>query len=445
MGRMSVVDAPARSEAPEEQVRDRADVRRQVRLVVVFALAAAMVLLFRLTTDSFSVTYLLEAQRSADSQPRSLDGSLVNWVALVLALAGVVLAALNRVPRGGLGLLLYVLVGLSFYVAFMAWAFADQGEGFQASISNPIPGTISIATPLVLGALAGVVCERAGVINIAIEGQFLAGAFSASLFASIALSSLAFIPLWLCAPFGLLGGALAGMLVSAILGLFALRYQVNQVVLGVVIVAFATGLTGFLLGQIPSESTGRLNNPDPLEPLAVPVLSGIPVIGQALFEQTILVYLTYAAVVVVALLLFQTRWGLRVRAVGEHPKAADTVGIKVNRLRWQAVLFGGLLAGLGGAYYTVGSSGAFDKEMSAGTGFIALAAVIMGRWHPVWAALAAVFFGFMRNLGTQLSLVDRIPGDLIGALPYLATVIVVAGFVGRVRPPAADGEPFVKA
>ena len=152
----------------------------------------------------------------------------------------------------------------------------------------------------------------------------------------------------------------------------------------------------------------------------------------------------YLSVPLVWFLLFETRWGLRVRSVGEHPKAADTVGIDVNRSRWQAVLLGGVFAGLGGASFTL-TTGAFDKEMTAGYGFIALAAVIMGRWHPVWAAFAAVLFGFLQNLKDQLSLLDeKVPGELLSALPYIATIVAVAGFVGRVRPPAADGQPYIK-
>ena len=231
------------------------------------------------------------------------------------------------------------------------------------------------------------------------------------------------------------------------LGIFALRYQVNQVVLGVVLIAFASGLTAFMLSQIPNDPDIKkyLNEPLVLERIPVPGLVDIPVIGPTLFNQSLLVYLMYASVVIVTFLLFETKWGLRVRSVGEHPKAADTVGIKVNRVRWQAVLFGGVFAGLGGAYFTVGSTGSFDNDASAGNGFIALAAVIMGRWHPVGATMAALFFGFTWTLQAQLQVLDKIPGELLRASPYLATIIAVAGFVGRVRPPAADGEPYVKS
>jgi ABC-type uncharacterized transport system permease subunit len=302
---------------------------------------------------------------------------------------------------------------------------------------NPFPGTIRLATPLILGALAGCLGERAGVINIAIEGQFLMGAFFASVAASLAYS----------AEMGLLGGVAAGVAMAALLGLFALRYQVNQVVLGVVLIALASGLTDFLLSQIPDDPDIKqyLNEPPILERIEIPGLSGIPVIGPALFNQTLLVYLMYASVVFVTLVLFQTTWGLRVRSVGEHPMAADTVGIKVNRIRWQAILLGGVFAGLGGAFFTVGSTGTFDSNASSGNGFIALAAVIMGRWHPVYATMAALLFGFCFTLQAQLAFLDKFPGELLRASPYLVTVIAVAGFVGMVRPPAADGEPYVKS
>ena len=423
--------------APQPVVRDRAEAARRIRLVVVMAITAALLLYFALSIDNPTVQYVLGDRVSREFPAKDLAAKPVVWVSFAVAAIALALALLNRVPKGWLGVLVYLATGLAFYFGFIVWAYADQGEGFQAAIANPLPGTIEIATPLILGALAGVMCERAGVINIAIEGQFLMGAFFAAVFASLAFSAYV----------GLLGAILAGVGLAALLALFSLRYLVNQVVLGVVLIALASGLTAFLLNQIPSDPEIRqyLNEPPRLDEIAIPVLSDLPVVGQALFNQTLLVYLMYLSVVAVTFILFQTRWGLRVRSVGEHPKAADTVGIKVNRVRWQAVLFGGVFAGLGGAYFTVGSTGSFDRDLSSGNGFIALAALIMGRWHPVGATFAALFFGFMWNLQSQLSFVDKIPGQLLGATPYLATIIAVAGFVGRVRPPAADGEPYVKS
>jgi ABC-type uncharacterized transport system permease subunit len=430
MGIMSTVAARVEDQSP--RVRDRADVRRRVKLTVTFAIVSALLVYFASSIENATVDYIVE------SSTKSLPAKPVAWTAAVVAVLAMLVAALDRFPKGWRAGAGYVVVGLAFYFGFIVWAYSDQADsGFQSAIANPVPGTIRIATPLILGALAGVMCERAGVINIAIEGQFLMGAFFASVAASLAFS----------AYMGLVGAVLAGVALSALLAVFALRYLVNQVVLGVVLIALATGLTSFLLSQIPSdpEIQQYLNQPPRLPNLPIPVLSELPVVGEALFDQTILVYLMYVSVALVYVLLFQTRWGLRVRSVGEHPMAADTVGIKVNRVRWQAVLLGGVFAGLGGAYYTVGSTGAFDREVSAGNGFIALAAVIMGRWHPVGATMAALFFGFMWNLQSQLSFVDKIPGQLLGATPYLATIIAVAGFVGRVRPPAADGEPYVKS
>ncbi len=422
---------------PVEQVRDRAAVHRHIKLSVVLGLVAVLLVYFALSIAGSHVQYVLGDRVSAEFPPHKLAAHPVAWVAAVIAVLAFLVALIDRIPRGMLGVLFFMMVGFAFYAGFIIWAYSDQSGSFQASIANPLPGTIRIATPLILGALAGCMCERAGVINIAIEGQFLMGAFFASVAASLAFS----------AYMGLVGAIIAGVGLSALLAVFSLRYLVNQVVLGVVLIALASGLTSFLLSQIPSDPSIRqyLNEPPRLDTIEIPLLAKLPVVGQALFNQTVLVYLMYLSVATVTFILFQTKWGLRVRAVGEHPKAADTVGIKVNRVRWQAVLFGGVFAGLGGAYYTVGSTGSFDQGVSAGNGFIALAAVIMGRWHPIGATFAALFFGFMWNLQSQLSFVDKIPSQLLGATPYLATIIAVAGFVGRVRPPAADGEPYVKS
>jgi len=449
MGRMSAAVASGVERADVVDVRDRADVRRQIKLVVVFAIVALLLLWFALDISNSTVSYTLGETVSLDNPPKDLNGLAVVWGCFVVALLATGAAAANKVPRGALGALISVVAGIAFFVGFIVWSYADQTNSLAGTlvIVNPLPGTVKLATPLVFGALAGCLCERAGVINIAIEGQFLTGAF----FASVASSA------FYSAEMGLLGGIVAGVGLAALLAVFALRYQVNQVVLGVVLIALATGLTNFLLSQIPDDPSIKsyLNEPLILAPMPdanMPVLSPIaasltkiPVIGPTLFNQTLLVYLMYVSVAFVTVLLFQTRWGLRVRSVGEHPTAADTVGIKVNRIRWQAVLLGGVFAGLGGAYFTVGSTGSFDQDASAGNGFIALAAVIMGRWHPVWASLAALFFGFMWTLQSQLALLDKFPPELLRASPYLATIIAVAGFVGRVRPPAADGEPYVKS
>jgi len=425
-----------RVDQPVPEVRDPAERHRRNKAVVVLSIVLALLVYFALDAKSKTVKYILGERVSQDHPTHELNAAPVAWTCVALVAIALVLAATNVLRRPAFAIPTFIVAGLAFYVGFMIWEFRDQGGQFQAAISNPLPGTIAIATPLILGALAGVMCERSGVINIAIEGQFLVGAFLAAVFASLIFSAVA----------GLVAAVVGGILVGAMLALFAIRYQVNQVVVGVVLVAFASGLTAFLVNQIPDSGKGKeyLNQPPILDKIAIPGLSKLPLVGEALFTQTLLVYLMYVAIVAVPFVLYQTRWGLRVRSVGEHPKAADTVGIRVNRVRWQAVLVGGGLAGLGGAYFTVGSSGSFDQDISNGQGFIALAAVIMGRWNPVGATLAALFFGFMWNLQNQVGLVGKVPSEFLGAAPYIATIIAVAGFVGRVRPPAADGEPYVK-
>lgn len=318
--------------------------------------------------------------------------------------------------------------------SFLTWAVAGTGQPFL--ISGQLSGTLTFATPLVFGAMAGVLCERSGVVNIAIEGQLLAGAFTSALVGTLTGNILA----------GMLAAALAGMLVSTLLGLFAIRYLVDHVVLGVVLNMLVAGLTGFGFDALmKGEGATRFNLAPVMQSIPIPALKDIPFLGPILFEQNILVYLGIVVVAVVWFLLFRTKWGLRVRAVGEHPRAADTVGIAVLRMQWQAILLGGLLAGIGGSFYTMNTTGSFSKDITAGAGYIALAAVIMGRWHPVTASLMALFFGFVTQLSSQLSTAGApLPSDVLLMLPYLATVVAVAGLIGRVRAPAHDGVAYVK-
>jgi general nucleoside transport system permease protein len=287
----------------------------------------------------------------------------------------------------------------------------------------------------VFGALCGVLCERAGVVNVSIEGQFLAAAFAAAVAGSVTDSVLV----------ALVAAVIAGLAMAALLAVFSINYLVNQVVLGVVLNLLAVGITGFLFDQLVQESSRTYNAAPVLEPIPIPGLRAIPFFGDVLFNQNILAYLAGLSVLVVWLLLFKTSWGLRIRSVGEHPEAADTVGISVRGVRWSAVLAGGVLGGLGGSFFTLASTGSFTKEFTVGTGFIALAALIMGRWHPVLSAIMALFFGFITQMASQLQTLNTpMPSQFLLILPYVATIIAVAGLVGRVRAPAADGIPFEK-
>lgn len=329
------------------------------------------------------------------------------------------------------GLWLGALYGVLGVFAFLTWAAA----GGLVPVTGLLFGAVSLAVPLVFGGLGGVIGERVGVVNVAIEGQFLLGAFAAALLSSITGN-----------PFiGLIGAMIGGVLVAFVLAAFSIKYLVDQVIIGVVLNVLVTGFTGFLYGAllVPNEAT--LNRPVRFTRLEIPLLSEIPIIGPVLFNQTFIVYLMYITVAVVAWALYRSRWGLRLRAVGEHPQAADTVGIKVNTSRFWNVSLAGAIAGIGGAYFTLVSVGQFTKEMTAGLGFIALAAVIFGRWDPIRVALAALLFGFATNLQNLLTVLKTpIPSEFMLMLPYVVTILAVAGFAGQIRGPAAAGKPYIK-
>ncbi|MEO6886006.1 MAG: hypothetical protein ABI232_06940 [Jatrophihabitantaceae bacterium] len=334
-----------------------------------------------------------------------------------------------------------IVAVLGIVLSFITWSVAGNGNGLN--IVSLLQGSLfPLAIPLILGAMAGVVGERAGVINVAIEGQLLLGAFSAAFVGTVVGS------VW----GGVLGGALAGLLLGAILAVLSIRYLVDQVIVGVVLNVFVLGLTTFLYNTLMTTSSGssggsNFNQPGYFTVWKVPVLGDIPIIGAVFFDGTIFLYATYFIVAAVHFGLFHTRWGLRLRAVGEHPRAADTVGINVLRTRYSAVMLAGLIAGLGGAFLIIGSGapGAFQGVaggMTSGKGFIALAAVIFGRWTPKGAVLAALLFGFADQLQSLLSATAPIDSNLLLTLPYVATLFAVAGFIGRSQPPAADGQPY---
>lgn len=331
------------------------------------------------------------------------------------------------------GIWLPIVYGVLAMFAFLTWAAASAAA--SVPVTGLLFGAVSLSVPLVFGALGGVIGERVGVVNVAIEGQFLLGAFSAALLASLTGN-----------PFvGLVGAMIGGVLVAFVLAAFSIKYLVDQVIVGVVLNVLVTGLTGFLYGALLVPNEAVLNRPVRFTRWEIPLLGDIPIIGPVLFNQTFIVYLMYITVGIVAWGLYRTRWGLRLRAVGEHPQAADTVGIKVNTSRFWNVSLAGAIAGIGGAYFTLVSVGQFTKEMTAGLGFIALAAVIFGRWDPIRATLAALLFGFATNLQNLLTVLKTpIPSEFMLMLPYLVTIIAVAGFAGQIRGPAAAGKPYIK-
>jgi ABC-type uncharacterized transport system permease subunit len=321
---------------------------------------------------------------------------------------------------------------LCFVVSLLCWADAGAIPLNMIIIAQ---GTFTASIPLILGALGGCLCERSGVINIAIEGQLLFGAFAAAIVAS------AFGGLWA----GLIAGSLAGGIVGLLLATFAIAFLMDQIILGVVLNVLALGMTNYLYNRLMAQNS-NYNTGLTFGTIKIPLLNEIPIIGPIFFDSTVFLYITYIAVIVIQVAMFRSRWGLRVRAVGEHPTAADTVGISVQWTRYRNVILGGLIAGIGGAFLTVGSVGSFNPDISSGFGYIALAALIFGRWTPVGSVAAALLFGFCFELALVLPTVNSVlPPPIMNMAPYVATIVAVAGLVGKVRAPEADGKPYVKA
>ncbi|HEY0531268.1 MAG TPA: ABC transporter permease [Actinoplanes sp.] len=402
---------------------------RQRRLGAgITAIGLIAVVVFGPLAESKTAKFTLS--EDATGAALKINGQLGTILFGIITLAIGVLMLTARVRKRYNALLVLGIV--AFVFAFLCWQVAGQFLPLVATARY----SLELALPLILGALAGVLGERSGVVNVGIEAQFLTGAFCAALFGTLAAS------LWA----GLISAMLGGVLIAALLAVLAIKFLVDQVVVGVVLNLFAAGITGFLYDRLMQPDAAKYNQPPHLSDIKVPGLSDIPLIGPVLFHTNVLVWLALILVFVIHFALKRTRWGLRTRAVGEHPIAADTVGVRVRGLRYTNVLVGGLIAGAGGSYFTLISSDAFNQNMTGGLGYIALAALIFGRWTPFGALGAALFFGFTQELANYLSVIGSpVPNQFLNMLPYLATIVAVAGLVGRVRAPKADGVPYVKS
>ncbi len=319
---------------------------------------------------------------------------------------------------------------------FLVWITS----GTRLNITGMIQSMLTAATPLTLGALAGILCERAGIINIAIEGMMLSGAFAAVAFAGV------FDNLWM----GLLAASLVGGAMAAVHAVLSIKYKVDQIISGTVINILAAGATRFLNLRL-LEPAG-LSSPGQLSAIRIPLLADIPIVGPIFFENSPTVFAMLILVVIINYVVFFTPWGLRMRACGEHPRAADTVGVHVNLTRYVSVIVGGLIAGIGGAYFSLDVVGAFEDNMTRGQGFVALAAMIFGNWSPIGAFMAALLFGFADAIQVKMQILHPvlpflnvfIPHEFLQTAPYILTIVVVAGVVGRSRPPAEEGKPYEK-
>ncbi|MDH3470526.1 MAG: ABC transporter permease [Acidimicrobiia bacterium] len=428
-----------------EEIRTPQEIKRSRYLGITY-IAMAIFVLWAFAFGSVgngSATFGLARPTDPSFPDFTFNAAFVAFiVAAVLASMGGVQLARGFGKRSNLVLAFGFIL---FTFAFLGWATAQSGLG-SFSMVGMFETTIVRSVPITLGALAGVLCERVAIINIAIEGMLLGGAFVAVLVASLLRTEDA--SLYFGAPMaGWIGVAAAmatGAVLSWVLAVFSVRYRVDQIIVGVVINIFVLGLTSFLTVRL-LVTNPDLNSGAIFKSVKIWVVGDIPVIGPIFFNQTAIVYLTFILVAALTFALFRTRWGLRSRAVGEHPQAADTVGVNVYRFRYLNVMMGGMVAGIGGAWFTVGTVGRFDENMTNGKGFIGLAAMIFGRWHPVGAMSAGLVFGFADALRQKLGILQTpIPSEFLGMLPFLATILVVAGLVGKARPPAADGQPYIK-
>jgi simple sugar transport system permease protein len=364
-------------------------------------------------------------------------GTMGDWVirsqfTLYILAALSALIGIFQIIRG-FGKVTNLMIGFDFLFlifSFLTW----QAAGKSLNLAGMLSSSVQLAVPITLGAFSGILCERAGVVNIAIEGMMLMSAMVGALMGSITDSA------WL----GLFFGVLSSVLLASLHAVLSIKYKIDQIISGTVINMFSAGMTAFL-SQKFLQTRQELNNPAMFTRVEIPGLAEIPLLGPILFNTNFFVYLMFALLIIIQVALFATRWGLRMRSVGEHPKAADTLGINVIKTRYMAVLLGGMVAGLGGAFFTLGSVGRFDEGMTAGKGFIGLAAMIFGNYTPLGALGAGILFGFADSIGSKLSLLGSlIPSTLMSTAPYIITMIVLAGFVGKGHVPAADGKPYTK-
>ncbi len=404
--------------------------RQRVTGVVFLGLAAAIWLLFSRSTDPGLIT-------TFKLVPGGVESNLPDWqmpTLMTLNLLAIACAFLGGVQLvRGFGRrtnLVLSIVSAFFIFGFLVWAAAGKSMNLTGLLNT----ALYMSVPITLGAFSGILCERAGVVNIAIEGMMLAAAMVGALVGSISGS------LWV----GLFSAILMGGLLGLVHAILSIKYLTDQIISGTVINIFAGGMTAFISSKF-MQVNQSLNDPGIFKPIEIPLLSKIPIFGPILFDNNIFVYAMFIFMVVLHIGLFYTRWGLRMRSVGEHPKAADTLGINVFRTRYMAVILGGMMAGFAGGYFTLGSVGRFDEFMTAGRGFIGLAAMIFGNWTPFGAFGAGLLFGFSDSLASKVAILGvQIPSQLLGMAPYVVTMIVLAGVVGRGQMPAADGQPYVK-
>ncbi len=369
-------------------------------------------------------------------------GTAVTVIGTIFVLAAAATFFERRSKRLASGALILATILFIPLVVVLALALSQLRD---TNVMQLVVESLRLGTPVALGAMAGLWCERAGVVNIGIEGMMLASAGTGFMTYAVVGDANTVSALWL----GIFVAIATGGLIGLLHALLSVSFRVDQIISGVVINLLALGLTGFLRSEVIVDtgistgvSTGNI---------ALPLLSDLPIVGGQLFTARPIFFVMFLVVGLTSLVLFRTTFGLRVRSVGENPHAAETLGIDPIRVRYKAVIIGGLIAGLGGAWFSLESQAGFQDNMTNGTGFIALAALIFGKWRPSTAFAGAILFGFTRALGARLQILQvtvgdfSIPSEFLQSLPYVVTIIVVAGAIGRAIAPAADGVPYERS
>jgi simple sugar transport system permease protein len=369
-------------------------------------------------------------------------GPVVTVIGLVLLVTGIAALFESRQPQVVRALLITSTVLCVPLVIVVALALSDSSS---TNVMQLMVESLRLGTPVALGAMAGVWSERAGVVNIGIEGMMLAAAAVGFMVYALVGDAQSTTGLWLAVLAAVLTGGLVGLLHAVL----SVSFRIDQIISGVVINLLALGATGFIRSEVivPTGVTTGIGTGT----VRLPLLDRIPILGDQLFTNRPIFLVMFPIVVGTAFVLTRTRFGLRVRSCGENPHAAETLGIDVIKVRYAAVVIGGLIAGLAGAWFSLESQAGFEDNMTNGAGFIALAALIFGKWRPSTAFYGAILFGFTRALGARLQILGvsvgdfALPSELWQSLPFVVTIVVVAGAIGRAQPPAADGIPFERS
>ena len=427
--------------AAKSKPRNRPKITRRRIIAAVLLLLGIFILLEGARIDPDLVTTLTFESTSLGETPTvgKLPLQTNAWLLVVGALF-IVSGGMNLVElqgrNGRVSLALLAVCGALFIPTIIIAAAA----GNETNATTIVAESLRLATPLAIGAFAGIWCERAGVVNIAIEGMML----FAACFGFVTLFFLrgTDLPLETAQLLAVGIAVVSGGVIALLHGWLSITFRTDQIVSGTVINILAVGVTSFVRREyLLSTEAGaaKLGN------ISLPILSDIPVIGDAIFTNQPIFFLMFVMLAFTHVVMFHTRWGLRTRAVGEHPHAADTLGIHVNRTRWINVAVSGMIAGLAGAWFSLEATGSFNDGMTRGAGFIALAAMIFGKWTPLGAFGAALLFGFSDSLGIRLQMVGvGFPVQFLQMVPYAVTLVVLAGFIGRASPPKAIGTPYVK-